>query len=377
MSGLPTFDPGFSTDELARIYSAGRTVGAMLEFEEALALALADAGIAPMQEAEKVAAACHAGIDHPDDILASTWEAGTPIIALRESVLPRIAGEDARRWFHFGATSQDTIDTAQMIQAAEALESMTSGLASIAGRLRELTVKHRDRIQMGRTFLQDARPTTFGFRMATWLDAVLSQVESLRTQRASLVVQLGGPVGTMEEYGDDGPAVIGSLATHLGLGVPDICWHGDRDRIWTLAQSVSRTARALSKMTSDLALLSSSGVAEIRVRSGGSSSMPGKKNPIDSVRAIAAASACSGAVGMLAAAPPIELDRGVGGWHTEWVALPLTMQSGAASVEATARCLASLEIDGDAMSAGIEAAPVSGVAEQIDNVLERSSRILG
>jgi 3-carboxy-cis,cis-muconate cycloisomerase len=291
MSRLPTFDPGFSTDELTRIFSAGRTVEAMLEFEAALALALADTGIAPSKEAEDVASACRSGVEDPDAILASTWSAGTPLIALREVTVSRIENENARRWFHFGATSQDTIDTAHMLQAAEALDSLITGLTSIASRLRDLTLQHKDEAHGGRTFLQDARPTTFGFRTATWLDAVLTHIEDLRTQRASVVVQLGGPVGTMENYGEDGPAVMASLATHLGLGAPDISWHGNRTRIRSLVQSLAQGADTMAKIGTDVALLTSSGISEIRVRSGGSSSMPGKENPVDSMRAIAAAGA--------------------------------------------------------------------------------------
>jgi 3-carboxy-cis,cis-muconate cycloisomerase len=375
MSRLPTFDPGFSTDELTRIFSAGRTVEAMLEFEAALALALADAGIAPSEEAEDVAFACRSGVEDPDAILASTWSAGTPLIALREVIVSRIENEDARRWVHFGATSQDTIDTAHMVQAAEALDSLITGLTSIASRLRDLTVQHKDAAHQGRTFLQDARPTTYGFRTAAWLDAVLTHIEELRTQRASLVVQLGGPVGTMEEFGEDAPAVIAALATRLGMRAPGISWHGNRTRIRSLVQSVARSAIAMAKIGSDVALLTSSGISEIRVRSGGSSSMPGKENPIDSLRAVAAATACSGAVAMLASAPPVELDRGVGGWHVEWISMPLVFQTAGAAIQAIDICLGTLEVVEEATSA--EAAVIAGVSGQIDNVLERADRILG
>lgn len=364
----PSLFPGFSTEELTDLYTAGSTVAAMLEFEAELAMALADVGIAPRAEAEQVAETCRAGVGDPEAILSSTWESGTPIIALREAV-------DAGKWFHYGATTQDAVDTAQMLQAGRALEILDRQLGSIAGRLRDLTTEHRDQPHMGRTFLQDARPTTFGFRTATWLDAVLDHIVELRDQRSILPIQLGGPVGTRDSYGDAGAQVAEALAERLGLSVPDISWHANRSRILSLAQAVERSARTMAKIGTDIALLSSSAVGEVSVRSGGSSSMPHKQNPVDSIRAVAASSACAGAVAMLTSAPPHELDRSVGGWHVEWTALPLVFQTAGAAVEAIDLCLASLEVDQDAMAALIET-PTPTDQTQVDKVLARHSAVL-
>lgn len=361
---LPSFDPGFSTNELSDLYSAGSTVAAILEFEAALALALADAGIAPTEEAEEVAAACGREVADPEAVLASTWEAGTPLLSLSREV-------DAGEWFHFGATSQDAIDTACMIQAKRALALLGGGLSSIARRLRDLTGQYRDQPQMGRTFLQDARATTFGLRTAMWLDAVLDHVIELREQRSSLPVQLGGPVGTRAAYGDAGEEVTRALADRLALRAPAVPWHTNRSPLLSLASALERTSKSMEKIGSDVALLSASSLGEIRVRAGGSSSMPGKRNPIDSVRAIAAARVCHGAVTMITSAPPHQLDRGIGSWHAEWLAVPLAFQATGAAVEAIEACLDSLEVDEDAMSnhAG-EVEPGQGPAS-IDAVLAR------
>lgn len=364
----PSLFPGFSTEELTDVYTAGSTVAAMLEFEAALALALADAGIAPLAEAEQVAKACRGGVGDPEAILASTWESGTPIIALREAV-------DAGEWFHHGATTQDAVDTGQMLQAKRALEILDPQLVSIADRLRDLTTEHRDQPHMGRTFLQDARPTTFGFRTATWLDAVLDHIGELRGQRSTLPIQLGGPVGTRESYGEAGAQVAEALAERLGLSVPDISWHTNRSRVLSLAQTVQRSAYTMAKIGTDIALLSSSAIGEVSVRSGGSSSMPDKQNPIDSVRAVAASSACTGSVAMLTSAPPHELDRAVGGWHVEWTALPLVFQTAGAAIEAIDLCLASLEVDQDAMAAPVEIPPPIDQT-QIDKVLARHTAVV-
>jgi 3-carboxy-cis,cis-muconate cycloisomerase len=272
MSPLPTFDPGFSTEELTDLYSPESTVTALLAFEASLALALADAGLAPRAEAEATAEACGTGVEDPLAILASTWETGTPILALRD----HIGGGE---WFHYGATTQDAVDTAQMIQARSALSILDAHLVAIVTRLRDLTNEHRHQPQMGRTFLQDARPTTFGFRTASWLDAVAGHVVELRHQQSLLPVQLGGPVGTGDAYGDKGSEVVDALATRLGLRAPDISWHSDRSGVLALAQGVERMARTLARVGNDIALLASSSIAEVKVRSGGSSSMPEKQNP--------------------------------------------------------------------------------------------------
>lgn len=355
------------------VFTGARKVEAILEFEAALALALADAGIAPADEADEVAAACLAGVDIPDEILVSTWEQGTPLIALKEAIVARVGGE-AGQWFHYGATTQDAIDTGHMIQASQALHIIDDRLAGMARRLRDLTVEYRNQPQMGVTFLQDARPTTFGFRTATWLDAVVGHLRELRSQRDTLAVQLGGPVGTMAEYGEAAPKVLTALAERLELTTPAISWHANRTPILSLAQAVERAGLSMAKVGSDVALLARSG--EVSVRDGGSSSMPGKQNPIDSIRAVAAATACSGSVGMLTGAPPHELDRGLGGWHVEWLALPLVFQTGDAAIEAIGRCLDSLEVDTGVMAAGVDTGATTD-STQMDTVLKECDRILG
>jgi len=376
---LPTFDPGFSTEELTAIYSARSTVAAMLEFESALVMAMADVGLAPLGEVEIVAAACQTDVDEPESVLESTWESGTPVIALRAKITSAL-DDEAARWFHHGATSQDVIDTGQMLQAKAALGALDELLVPMAQRLHDLTVRYRDQPQMGRTFLQDARPTTFGFRTATWLDSVMRCIADLRREREGLVVQLGGPVGTLSGYGETGTSVVARLAARLDLGVPDISWHTDRSRISSLADALQRCAATMSKIGMDIAILASSQIAEIAVRSGGSSSMSEKRNPIDATRAVAAASACSGAATMLRCTPPGELDRAVGAWHVEWIALPLVFRTAGAAIEAISRCLDSLEVDEEAMSRRVEAdqSTLSAiVAPQIDSVLAAFDRLAG
>jgi 3-carboxy-cis,cis-muconate cycloisomerase len=374
MTLRPSFDPGFSTEGMSALYTPEATITAILRFEAALAATLADAGLAPRDQAEAVVRACEGGIDDAGTIIASTWENGTPILTLREELADVIGDAEASRWFHFGATTQDAIDTGQMIQANSALGLLEADLLEIAHRLRDLTDTYRDHPQMGRTFLQDARTTTFGFRTAGWLDAVLTHITQLRSTRDKLVIQLGGPVGTADAYGEAAPEVLAGVANRLGLGVPDISWHTNRTTVRSLVQTTGRIAATMAKIGGDIALLASGSIGEVTVRSGGSSSMPGKQNPLDAVRAIAAARVCDGAVAMLGPGTSHELDRGVGGWHVEWVAVPLVFQASAAAVEAMSRALDSLTVDVEVMSGSADG--TSPGAAGIDVVLAAFERIV-
>jgi 3-carboxy-cis,cis-muconate cycloisomerase len=336
-------DPGFTTEKMARVFAPSARVEAMLRFEAALALALADTGLAPPDSAGRVADACSSPASDPDAILAATWVEGTPLDPLLAEIRGRVS-EDDSRWLHHGATTQDVIDTATMIQAAEGLGILESGLADLARILAGLVAEHRGQPQIGRTFLQHARPSTFGFRAATWLDPVLRHLGELREARAGLVVQLGGPVGDLAPYGKRGVDVMEALATRLGLASPGISWHSDRSRVAALVAVLQRCARTMAKIAGDIALLASTDIAEVRVRSGGSSSMPGKRNPIDAIRAVAAAEACTGVASMVTGGRSHELDRGIGGWHVEWLAIPLVFETTAAAIEAMNVCLGSLEV---------------------------------
>jgi 3-carboxy-cis,cis-muconate cycloisomerase len=349
-------EQGFTTPEMAEVFTSGARVEAMLEFESALAMALADTGFTDMETAEAVAAACREPVDDPGGVLAATWTGGTPLLPLLDEIRARLPEEQAA-WLHFGATTQDTVDTATMLQARRGLEILDAALMSVAGEMARLVDTHRDQPQMGRTFLQHARPTTFGLTAAGWLDATLAHVSELRVIRESLAVQLGGPVGNLSDFGDRGVEVSEALADRVGLAAPSHPWHSDRTRVAGLAAALERTARTMARVGIDVAILASSDIAEIRVRGGGSSSMALKQNPMDSVRAVAASGLCTAAAQVITGGRLAELERGIGGWHAEWIALPRVFETTAAAVEAMTGCLGGLEVDSDAMAALVDVMP--------------------
>jgi 3-carboxy-cis,cis-muconate cycloisomerase len=346
-------DQGFTTAEMAEMFTPAARVGAIIEFEAALALALADTGLVDTATAEIVAEACREPVEDPEAVLATTWSEGTPLPALLDNIRSRLSDDEAR-WVHYGTTTQDAVDTGTMLLASRGLEILDSGLLAAAGEMARLVAAHRDQPQMGRTFLQHARPTTFGFTAAGWLDATLGHLTDLRQQRSKLVVQLGGPVGNLSEYGEKGVEVTEALATRLGLAAPAIAWHSDRSRIAGLAAALEGTARTMARVGIDVALLASTDIGEITVRGGRSSSMAGKQNPMDSVRAVAAAEICTAAAQVITAGRLTEMERGIGGWHAEWGALPLVFQGTAAAVEAMTDCLASLQVRSDTMGGRVK-----------------------
>lgn len=355
MTSSPLTAYGFSTPAMDAIFSPEGVVEAMLSFEAALALALADAGVAPRDHAERVAAACQAPVTDPEGLLATTWTAGTPVIALVEELIGRLPADGDHEWVHYGATSQDVIDTAHMLCARNGLEELERSLTGVATHMKGLVERNREQAQIGRTFLQHARPTTFGMRAASWLDAALRHISGMRRARSQLMVQLGGPVGNLADYGPKGTEVAAALADRLGLQAPPLPWHTDRSPIWDLVWAVDRPVASVAKVARDIALLVQSDTAELTVRSGGSSSMSEKRNPIDTIRAAAAADICHGAAAMITGAGPHELDRAVGAWHVEWVALPLLFRSASAALESAESFLDTLEIDPEAMSGRADA----------------------
>jgi len=378
MTTTPTFDPGFSTAAMSEVWKAASRANAILEFEAALALALADTGLAPADEAEAVAAACRQPLADPEAVLASTWERGTPLLAIVDEVKARLDNEAQRRWVHYGATSQDALDTAQILQARRGLMLVESSLTRIARTMRELMLAHREQPQIGRTFLQHARPTTFGMRVAMWLAPTLRHLQGLREVGSCLAVQLGGPVGIRADYGDASEEVAEALGRNLGLASPPQAWHTDRSRIADLVRALERPVGWLAKVAMDVALLTQSDTAEVTVRTGRSSSMAEKRNPIDVIRALAAADACRGAATMITQARPHELDRALGAWQVEWLAVPLVFQTAAAACEAMEQALATLEVLGERMASRVPPGPTPGpVNRQIDQVLSLFDQVVG
>jgi 3-carboxy-cis,cis-muconate cycloisomerase len=354
VSGDP-FSRLFVPEAVAATTSGEAWLGAMLEVEGALAEVEAEGGLIPPEAAKAIQAACDASGFDVDRLSTAGRASANPVVPLVAELREKVGG-DAAGFVHFGATSQDVMDSAAMLVASRALGVIRPELDGVAAACAELAERHRETPMAGRTLLQQALPVTFGFKAAVWLDSLVSARE--RLDSVSLPVQLGGPAGTLASLGPGGERVVGLLAARLGLDEPAVPWHATRGRIADLGASLAIIAGALEKIALDVVLLSQTEVGEVAEPSGdgrgASSSMPHKRNPAGSVVAIASARRVRGDAGVLLAAMPQELERAAGAWQSEWGPLSdaLGLTGGAAS--AMHEVLEGLEVRPERMKENLE-----------------------
>lgn len=363
----------FSTLQMSAAFSSEAHVRGLLAFEAALARAEARAGIIPREAADGIVASCSVELFDVAAIYHETASAGTPAIPLVRMLTAHVEGE-ARKYVHWGATSQDAIDTALMLQIRDGLDLLIEGLLDICASCAILAEQHRDTLMVGRTLLQQALPITFGLKAARWLAFALRQVHSLREHRnRTLAVQLGGAAGTLAAFGDKGLQVLQLLAEELMLPAPDLPWHTERDRIAEIATSLGVLAGAMAKIAEDVVLLAQTEVGEVSEGvapgKGGSSAMPQKHNPVDATGAIASARLAVGVVPVILAGMAQEHERAVGGWQAEWVAIPDLFRFTASAVERVRGAVGNLQVFPARMRANLNSTSGLIMAESLSMAL--------
>jgi 3-carboxy-cis,cis-muconate cycloisomerase len=328
-------------------------IAAMLEFEAALAAAEARAGVIPGHAAAAIAAACDLERFDPETLGREGRAAGNPAVPLMRALTEAVEG-DAARFVHWGATSQDVMDTAAMLVARRALGVIAAELDGVASACARLAEEHRGAVMPGRTLLQQAPPITFGLKAAGWLVSVLDAREGLVS--VPLAVQLGGAAGTLAVLGGAGARVLALLAEELDLEEPVLPWHTARRRVAELGAELALAAGALEKIALDVALLAQTDVGEVAERAdrGGSSTLPHKRNPVGSVLAIACARRVRSEASILLAAMAQEHERAAGVWQAEWEALGggLAYTGGAAA--AVREALEGLEVRPERMRENLD-----------------------
>jgi 3-carboxy-cis,cis-muconate cycloisomerase len=332
---------------------------AMLDAERALAAAQAQTGLIPADAAEAIARACDADRFDPEAIGRDARAAGNPVPALVQALTSAVDG-DAAGYVHWGATSQDVLDTAAMLVARQALDLILSDLDAVAAATAALADAHRETLMPGRTLMQQALPIPFGLKAARWLTAMLDARDALRAIRVGgLAAQLGGAAGTLASMGADGASVAAAFAAQLDLPEPGLPWHGDRARVARLGSALAVAAGALAKVALDVELMAQTEVGELAEPGGdgrgGSSTMPHKRNPVGSAIARACGLRVSAAAGLLLAAlGQHEHERAAGAWHAEWGPLTdaLAYTGGAAAAMRTV--LEGLELRPERMRANLE-----------------------
>jgi len=358
---MPLLDSLFRAKALDELFSDTACLQAMLDFEAALARAEARTGVIPLAAAPPIAAKCQALLFDQEALKSSAALSGNLAIPLVKQLTALVSKDDkdAARYVHWGATSQDAIDTGRVLQLRKALEIITSDLDRTTDTLAQLTEKHGATLIAGRTWMQQGLPTTFGVKLAGWLDALDRHRERLReTQKRCLVLQFGGAVGTLASLHTKGLDVAQALADDLHLPLPALPWHSHRDRLAEIATTLGLLAGTLGKIGCDSSLLMQTEVAELSEPSGegrgGSSTMPHKRNPVTSAVLLAAAMRVPSLVSTMLSGMVQQHERGLGGWHAEWETLPEIVQLTGGGLHHLAETLPRLEINTQKMRENLE-----------------------
>ena len=363
-----------TTDALAELFCDAGVLGAMLEFEGALARAEASAGVIPAAAAAVISETARRGGFDPSAIARDARAGATPAIPLVKALRAQVREIDpaAAAHVHAGATSQDVTDTALILLLSRAHRTIAADHLRLERALRALSERHAGTIMLARTLLQPAMPTTFGLKVAGWTAPIARSWRRLaRAWHQAMVVQLGGAAGTLAALGDSGPQIAESVARELGLRCAPP-WHTDRDRPGALAAACGLYVAALGKAARDVALLMQSEVREAAEPGGGSSAMPQKRNPSGCAVVLAAASRMPGLVASYLTAMMQEHERGVGGIQAEWPSVSAIVQSTGAAVAALAAVIEGLEVDPARMRANLDATGGTIFAERAVQLLSPS-----
>jgi 3-carboxy-cis,cis-muconate cycloisomerase len=341
------FEALFVPDPIREAVSGQAWLEAMLVAEGALAVAEARAGVIPTDASGEIRNACDAARFDFEEIAAAGRPVANPVEplvrALREAV-----GGDAARYVHWGTTSQDVLDTASMLVARRSLGLIRAELDAVAAACARLAEDHRRTVMAARTLLQQAVPTTFGLKAASWLVGVVEARARLAAVR--LAAQLGGAAGTLAALGEKGPEVLKLFAKELGLAEPAVPWHTVRVRIGELGGALDLSAGACAKIALDVTLLAQTEVAEVSTGDNGrSSTMPHKRNPASAVLALACTRQAHAHAGVLTASLVQEHERAVGAWQAEWEALSGALAYSGGAAAATRRTLDALTVDEERM----------------------------
>ncbi len=348
----------FGSDAMRAVFSEQGFVQKMLEVEAALARVEARLGIIPPDAALAITEAAKVERVSLAEIGASTRNVGYPVVALVKA-LGRAAGGDAQRYVHWGATTQDIMDSALVLQMREGLALVEARLEAIIAALAEQARRHRRTVMAGRTHLQQALPITFGYKCAVWLSPLVDHRTRLAEVRCrALTVQFGGAVGTLASLGGKGRAVTEGLAAELGLAAPDAPWHVSRERVVEVASLLGMLCGNLAKIATDVMLLTQSEVGEAfephQPGRGGSSTMPQKRNPIASEYILAAARGVHALVPIMLSAMAQDHERATGPWQSEWLAMPQIFVLTAGALEHAVALASGLTVDAARMRRGLD-----------------------
>jgi 3-carboxy-cis,cis-muconate cycloisomerase len=348
----------------------------MLDFEAALARAEAATAVIPANAAGPIAQACKAGSFDVAALAEAATRSGNVAIPLVKVLTDKVAeaDTDAARFVHWGATSQDVIDTAAMLGLRSAIDALLPDLDRAITGFANLARQHRNTPVVARTWLQHALPMPLGLKLAEYAAALHRSRKRLqRLRHEGLALQFGGAAGTLAALGDKGWLVAERLAQELSLTLPDAPWHSHRDRIAEAASVLAIVAGSCGKIARDVQLMMQTDVAEAFEPSGegrgGSSTMPHKRNPVAAATALAAATMAPGLAATIFAAQVGDHERSAGPWHAEWPTLPTLLLVTSGALAAIVDIAEGLEIDAGRMRANLDATDGLIMAEAVTMAL--------
>ena len=363
------FGEMFGTNEMRALFSDEALIVRYLEIEVALARVQAELGLIPSEAAEAIAD--NAKIERIDwsRIRERTEIVGYPILPLVEQISEWVSNGYGQ-FCHWGATTQDIMDTADALQMKDALALIESDLSSICDILAELAEQHADTVMPGRTHLQHALPITFGYKCACWLSSLDRHRQRLTEMKERVLVgQFSGAAGTLASLGSDGLKVQTALMRELELGCPPITWHTARDNFAEVTGLLALVCGTLGKIGYDIMLLMQTEVAEVfepfAKGRGASSTMPQKRNPIAAEMMLAGAKILREQHSAMLDAMVADHERATGQWHVEWHALPTAFIVASGSLRSARDAMAALDVRENTMRANLEKTGGLIVAEAV------------
>lgn len=376
---MTLFTPMLRHSPLTEIFSDENTLQGMLDFEAALALACAQCGVIPESAIKVISAQCQAD---KLDVLAlaqAAAGAGNLAIPLVKQLTANVKQQDeqAARYVHWGATSQDVIDTSLILQLREALDASETLLEQLICTLTQQIQSHRQSVMPGRTWMQHALPITFGLKLAGTLDALLRWQQRLHEMKPRiLVLQFGGAAGTLASLKEQGISVSQALANALALNQADTPWHSQRDRLLEVAAWFAGVSSTLGKFANDFALLMQTEVAEVgepvAEGRGGSSTMPHKRNPVSCAAILTATTRIPGLMATMYASQNQQHERALGGWQAEWETIPQFVTLAGGVMQTTLELLSGMQVNTAKMRANLDITHGLIMAESVTLALAKS-----
>jgi 3-carboxy-cis,cis-muconate cycloisomerase len=372
----PLLAPMLSSGPMRTVCDDAATLQHMLDFEAALARAEAAVGVIPKGAVEPIAKACRAETFDVAALAEAARGSGNLAIPLVKALTAYVAKADAEaaRYVHWGATSQDVIDTAAMLSLRAGIDVLLADLDRAIKGFADLARKHRQTAVVARTWLQHALPMPLGLKLAEYAAALhRSKLRLKRVAAETLALQFGGAAGTLAALGDKGLAVSEALARELGLPLPEAPWHTHRDRFADGASVLAIVTGSCGKIARDVSLMMQTDVGEAFEPAGegrgGSSTMPHKRNPVAAASALAAATMAPNLAATIFAAQVQDHERSAGPWHAEWPTLPALMLVTSGALAAIVDLAEGLEVDAARMRQNLDATHGLIMAEAVSFAL--------